>query len=96
MEDIGCLERINRTPWSDRERAWLAGTASCAMLVSVKSLKIFVSLRHKAENLFWCSCWSVLPTQAKAEGWLSLAGHVTAVANTPLPNWTADVSMGSF
>jgi hypothetical protein len=39
------LEGINRTPQSDRDRAWLAGTASCAMLVGLTSLLIFASLR---------------------------------------------------
>lgn len=28
------------------ERAWLAGTASCAMLVGLESLLIFTSLRE--------------------------------------------------
>jgi hypothetical protein len=30
---------------SDRGRSWLAGTASCAMLVGLTSLLIFASLR---------------------------------------------------
>ena len=42
---------INRTPWSDRDRAWLArawlaGTASCATLVGLESSLIFTSLRE--------------------------------------------------
>jgi len=46
MEDTRCLEGINRTPRSDGDRAWLASTASCAMLVGLKSLLIFVFLRE--------------------------------------------------
>ena len=40
------MEGINRTPQSDRDRAWLAGTASCAMLVGLVSSLIFASLRE--------------------------------------------------
>ena len=40
------MEGINRTPQSDGDRAWLAGTASCATLVGLKSLLIFASLRE--------------------------------------------------
>jgi hypothetical protein len=40
------LEGINRTPQSDRNRAWLAGTASCATLVGLTSSLIFASLRE--------------------------------------------------
>ena len=29
------MEGTNRTPQSDGDRAWLAGTASCAMLVGL-------------------------------------------------------------
>ena len=36
---------INRTPQSDGDRAWLAGTASCAMLVGLKSSLIEAQLR---------------------------------------------------
>ena len=46
MEDTSCLEGINKTPLSDEERAWLAGTASCAMLVGLASSLIFTSLRE--------------------------------------------------
>ena len=42
---------------------------------------------------FWHSCWSLLLTQAEVEAWLSLLGHVTAVANLTLLNWTAGVSV---
>jgi hypothetical protein len=31
---------------SDRDRAWLAGTTSCAMFVGLKSLLIYASLRE--------------------------------------------------
>ena len=41
------MEGINRTPWSDRDRAWLAGTASCAKLVGLASSLIFTSLREE-------------------------------------------------
>jgi hypothetical protein len=34
----------NRTPLSDGDRAWLAGTANCALLVGLESLVIFDSL----------------------------------------------------
>ena len=40
------MEGINRTPQSDRDRAWLAGTASCAMLVGLDSQLILASLRE--------------------------------------------------
>lgn len=33
MEDTWCLEGITRTPCSDGDRAWLVGTAGCAVLV---------------------------------------------------------------
>ena len=46
-----------------------------------------------AETFSWCSCWSLLPTRAEAEAWLSLLGHVTAVVNPTLPNLTAGVSV---
>ena len=49
MEDAGCLEGRNRTPWSDGDRAWLTSTASCAALALVglksESLLIFISWR---------------------------------------------------
>jgi hypothetical protein len=38
------LEGTNRTPLSDGDRAWLTGTANCAMLVGLESLVIFDSL----------------------------------------------------
>ena len=34
------------TLWSDRDRAWLAGTASSAKLVGLTSSVIFASLRE--------------------------------------------------
>ena len=37
---------INRTLRSDRDRAWLAGTARCARLVGLESSLIFSSLRE--------------------------------------------------
>ena len=40
------MEGINRTLQSDRDRTWLAGTASCATLVGLQSLLIFASLRE--------------------------------------------------
>jgi hypothetical protein len=46
VEDMWCLEGINRTPRSDGDRAWLVGTASCAMIVGLESLLIFPSLRE--------------------------------------------------
>ena len=44
MEDKRYLEGINRTPQSDGDRAWLAGTDSCAMLAGLESSLIFASL----------------------------------------------------
>ena len=52
----------------------------------VMALHIFVSLRGTAENFSWCSCWSLLLTQAEAEAWLSLLGPITSVANLTLLN----------
>ena len=46
VKDNWCLEGINRTPQSDRDRAWLAGIASCAMLVGLDSSLILASLRE--------------------------------------------------
>jgi hypothetical protein len=46
VEDMRCLESLNRTSRSDGDRAWLAGTASCTMLEGLASLLIFVSLRE--------------------------------------------------
>ena len=40
------MEGINRTLQSDRDRTWLAGTASCATLVGLESSLIFASLRE--------------------------------------------------
>ena len=81
-------------PQNDQDSAWLAGKASCATRVG--RLPVFPDLhfpeRGTAEN-FWCFCWSLLLTCAKAEAWLSLLGHVTTVANPTLLNWTAGVSV---
>ena len=41
------MEGIKRTPQSDGDRAWLAGTASCAMLVDLVSSLIFAPRREK-------------------------------------------------
>ena len=46
MENIRCLEGINRTQRSDGDRAWLTGTARCATLVGLESSLIFTSLRE--------------------------------------------------
>ena len=40
------MEGRNRTSLSDADRAWLAGTASCATLVGLESSLIFASLRE--------------------------------------------------
>ena len=40
------MEGIDRTSLSVGDRAWLAGTASCAMLVGLTSSLIFASLRE--------------------------------------------------
>jgi hypothetical protein len=37
VEDRRSLEGINSTPWSDGDRVWLVGTASCATLVGLLS-----------------------------------------------------------
>jgi hypothetical protein len=86
---------INRTRQSDGDRAWPAGTASCAMLMGLTSPLMFAE-RGTSENFSWCSFWSLLLTQAKVEAWLSLLVHVTTVANPTLSNWTADVSIRCF
>ena len=44
------MEGINRTRWSDGERPWLAGAASCAVLVRLQSLLIFTSLREAQDR----------------------------------------------
>jgi len=45
-EDTWRLEVINKTPQSDGDAAWLAGTAICATLVGLSSSLIFPSLRE--------------------------------------------------
>ena len=95
MEDMWCLESINRTSLSDWHRAWLAGTASCAMLVDLASIftNLYFHERGIAENFSWCSCWSILQTPAEAEAWMSLLDCVTMIANATQLNWSADVSV---
>ena len=85
------MEGINRTPQSDGDRPWLAGTANCATLVGLTSSLIFTSLREAQLRTSWCSCWSLLLTGTEAEAWLSLLGHVTTVAYLTLLNWTVEV-----
>jgi hypothetical protein len=46
VQDTPCLEGINRTG----DRAWLAGTTGCGMLVSLLSLLIFAFLVAHAFN----------------------------------------------
>ena len=87
------MEGINRTPWSDGDRDWLAGTASCVMLVCLIFADPRFPERGTAENFSWCPSGSLLLTRAKAEVWLSLLGGVTAVANQTLLNWTAGISV---
>lgn len=77
MEDMGCLEGVFRTPWSDGDSI---ASGSC----------IFTHLHfpeRDSEN-FWGSSWSLLLTGAEAEAWLSLLGCVIAIANwTELDCW---------
>jgi hypothetical protein len=40
------VEGRSRTSWSDKDRAWLAGTASCATFLDLESSLIFASLRE--------------------------------------------------
>jgi hypothetical protein len=89
MEDTWCLEGINRTPRSDGDRAWLAGTANCATLVWVsRLLDLWFPERGTAEIYSRCSFWSLLMTQVKAEAWLSLLGHHCCWPNfTKLDCW---------
>ena len=63
----------------------LAGTASCARLVSLQFLLIFASLRGKPEN-FWCPSGSLLLTHAKAEAWLSLLSRATTLIPVRYPD----------
>jgi hypothetical protein len=62
------------------------------MLVGLKP-SLTLPERGIAKN-FWCSCWFLLLTQAEAEAWLSLLGHVPAVANQTAMTWTAGVTEG--
>jgi len=52
VEDTWMFGGYNRTPWSDRDRAWLAGTVSCATLVGLKCWLIFTSLREAQLRTF--------------------------------------------
>ena len=61
-----------------RDRAWLAGTASCTMLVCLIFADLHFSERDTTGNFSWCPSRSLLLTQAEAEAWLSLLGRVTA------------------
>ena len=65
MDDTWCLEGINRTPQSDDDRVWLAGTASCTTLVGLKSSWIFPDVHFPEKGTagnFWCFCWFLLLT----------------------------------
>ena len=44
------MDSINRTPEVDEDRALLAGTASCAVLVGLMSLIVFNSLREAQQR----------------------------------------------
>ena len=55
---------INRTPRSDGDRAWLAGTASCAMLVGLRSSLIFTSLRERRSWELFLMFLLVLPADS--------------------------------
>ena len=54
---------------SDGAGAWLAGTASCAMLVDLDSLLIFTSLREAQPRTARTAL--LLLTPAETEAWLS-------------------------
>ena len=93
VEDTGYLEDINRTPETIME-------AEIGLLIKLAvqhcGSLIFYDLfpeRGTAKNISWHASWFLLLTCAEAKAWLSLLGHVTAVANPTLPNWTADVSV---
>ena len=73
MEDMWCLEGINKTWWSDgereRERTWFVGTLNCARLVGLASFLISTSpreaqLRTSPGVPVGPSCWLLRP------GWL--------------------------
>jgi len=94
MKEMLYLEGTNRTPQGDRERPWLAGTANSATPMGFQSLLIIIFPEiDTIENFSWCYCLSALLTQAEAEGWLSLLGLVTTVAELTLTNWTAGISL---
>ena len=73
------------------------GTETVLVQLAVQCLGVLILTdlhipeRGTAQNFSWCSYWSLLPTGAEAEAWLSLLSHVTAVANPTLPSWTAGV-----
>jgi len=63
VEDMWCLEGTNR---SGRDRAWLAGTASCATLVGLKpSLILFPWEKHSWELLVFL----LVPPAVSSRGW---------------------------
>ena len=95
MEDMWCLESINGTPWSNGDRAWLAGTASCATLVGLLSSLIFTSLRKAQQRTspgvpVGPSC--LLQPRLRP----GCHGHVTVVAKLSLLNWIAGVICEMF
>ena len=59
------MEGINRTPWSDRDRAWLVGTASCAMLVGLTSPR--ETQLRTSPGVPVVPVWSLLLTRVNAE-----------------------------
>jgi hypothetical protein len=89
-------EGINRTPQTvtEGELGLLIELSMQCLLCNAcgSTTTIFIDLcfvrRGTAGNFSWCSCWpwSLLLTQAEAEAWLSLLGHVTSLANPTLPN----------
>jgi hypothetical protein len=63
------------------------------MLMGVEFSLIFTYLTRGTAKNFWRSSQSFLLTQAKAEAWPSLLGHVTTISNPTLWNWTDGVSV---
>lgn len=76
MEDMGCLEGVFRTPWSDGDSI---ASGSC----------IFTHLHFPERDSedFWGSSWSLLLTGAEAEAWLSLLVSATDADSTKLDHW---------
>ena len=87
MEDVWCLEGINRT------RRTMTG-AELGLLIELAAQAcgscVFADLcfaeRGKAKNFSWHSSRFLLLTCAEAEAWPSLQGCVTAAANLTLLN----------